>query len=647
MRYRRPASRRLRAYAFDPLLSTELATRGFNEITLLVPWEEGLEPGPRGEYVEVVDVDPASGSWYAPVDLNDPYLLAQDGLGPAEGNAQFHQQMVYGVVMTTIGFFERALGRKSLWRSRLVRDESGAFEETFVPRLRVYPHALREANAFYSPDKIALLFGYFPASESSPGKNLPGGTVFTCLSHDVVAHETTHALLDGLHTRFIEASNADALAFHEAFADIVALFQHFSYGPALRAELARARGDLSSETILSGLAQQFGQATGYSRALRVYVGTEPDPGAYVRVTEPHARGALLVAAVFDAFLTIYRHRTADLFRMAAAFGAPQEADLQADLLERLAGEAAKSASQVLNICIRALDYCPPVDMTFGDYLRALVTADRDVVPRDEKHYRLAFVEAFRRRGIYPQDVRSLSEHSLLWHPPRRDDGAAFAALAEDREALWTGWEGLYRGGSRQSGRLTWPRWRLDVDRERTYSDMRDAQRLFWYWLMRQDERQPERLEAALRACGLTLAASAPRSIVFKEDRPALEVHSVRPARRVGPDGERFTDYVVVVTQRRRGYFDRELQAAVDAGEKEPPEPDFWFRGGCTLLVDFGGAEVRYVITKDICSDARLERQRRFLVEGVSGSTALTYFGDSALLGMGEPLRGVHKLAGGL
>ena len=34
------------------------------------------------------------------------------------------------------------------------------------------------------------------------------------------------------------------------------------------------------------------------------------------VTEPHARGSILVAAVFEAFLSIYRTRTADLLRIA-------------------------------------------------------------------------------------------------------------------------------------------------------------------------------------------------------------------------------------------------------------------------------------------------------------------------------------------
>ena len=54
------------------------------------------------------------------------------------------------------------------------------------------------------------------------------------------------------------------------------------------------------------------------------------------------------------------------------------------------------------MCIRALDYCPPVDITFGEYLRALITADTDLVPNDKLGYRIAFIEAFRNRGIYPQ-----------------------------------------------------------------------------------------------------------------------------------------------------------------------------------------------------------------------------------------------------
>jgi hypothetical protein len=113
-----PTHRLLRGYAFDPSLATKLETALVSEITYKVPWEKLDEDGPIGEYVEVVDYDPASACFYAPVDLNHPRVLAQNGLAPSEGNPQFLQQMVYAVVMTTIDRFERALGRKAFWREK-------------------------------------------------------------------------------------------------------------------------------------------------------------------------------------------------------------------------------------------------------------------------------------------------------------------------------------------------------------------------------------------------------------------------------------------------------------------------------------------------------------------------------------------------
>ena len=62
---------------------------------------------------------------------------------------------------------------------------------------------------------------------------------------------------------------------------------------------------------------------------------------------------------------------------------------------------------------------PPVGLTFGDYLRALITADHDLVPDDPWDYRGALIQAFRRRKIYPRDVASLSEDALLWSAPRK------------------------------------------------------------------------------------------------------------------------------------------------------------------------------------------------------------------------------------
>ena len=622
---RKPPFRKLRVYAFDPSLNWQIDTAVINQMVLQVPWED-LTPGPVGEYLEVVDVDPASGCCYAPVDLDDHFILAQDGLDPAEGDPQYHQQMVYAVAMTTIRNFERALGRRVLWSQA---DETHQYQP--VAKLRIYPHALREANAYYSPQKKALLFGYFPAS--GKGGNLPGGTVFTCLSHDVVAHETTHALLDGLHRRFVEPTNADSLALHEGFADIVALFQHFSFPAALRDQIRRTRGDLASQSLLGQLAQQFGQAIGQYGALRDALGgvdketglwqpKKPDPKELARVTEPHARGAILVAAVFDAFLTIYKSRIADLLRIATAgTGVLPQGEIHPDLVERLAKEASASATHMLNMCIRALDYCPPVDVNFGDYLRALVTADRDLVPDDDRGYRIAVIEAFRRRGIYPQGVRSLSVDSLCWGVPAAFEEPEFQKLLPGVEQL----------------RQLRPDWSISSDRVEIQNDVNESAKAVHQWLV-------EHGQSLGGPMGLWIEDDTPLSIERSKrtGKPKFEVHSVRPAHRLGPDGQKLTDLVIEITQKRRCYFDPDLQQMVDQGKLDSPPPeDFWFRGGSTVLVDLESRQVRYCIGKGMKSPQRLEAQKSF-AGGSSGSLRATYFGDPRRHSAAEPFAMLHR-----
>jgi hypothetical protein len=123
-----------------------------------------------------------------------------------------------------------------------------------------------------------------------------------------------------------------------------------------------------------------------------------------------------------------------------------------DLVRRLSREAAKTARHVLTMCIRALDYCPPLDITFGEFLRAIITADYDLVADDQLQYRIAFVEAFRRRGIYPRDVRSLGVDSLLWsvwRGPDNDEVSPSRALPDSLQALReTSLEYLYARGEK-------------------------------------------------------------------------------------------------------------------------------------------------------------------------------------------------------
>jgi subtilisin family serine protease len=613
---RTPPYRRLRVYAVDPSLSTRLDTADINSATLDVRWEK-LEPGPRGEYLKVTDE--LVGGQPNELDLDDPRLLAQDGWAPAEGNPQFHQQMVYAVAMTTIEHFERALGRPVLWRHRQ-NAEDPLDDALYVGQLEVRPHALRQANAFYSPEEVALQFGYFDADATNAGELVPGSRVYTCLSHDIVAHETTHAILDGMHRRYNEPTNADVLAFHEAFADIVALMQHFTMRDFLEMEIARTRGDIEAESMLGSLAVQFGRATGGRGALREAIGSvengvwkrfTPDPTELDRRLTPHSRGAILVAAVFDAFLAIYKARTQDLLRIyTGGTGVLPTGAIHPDLVRRLADEASKSADHVLGMCIRALDYVPPVDVTFFEYLRGLITADSDLVSDDRHNYRVAFVEAFRRRGIYPVNIdaptsdtlRTLSVDTVRWQG--LDDSLL---RSKERNAI----ERQYRG---------------IVDRLRRYANsclyVKDRKALF-------NAARKERLELHEK---IKIAFDATPEFAKElgvDPGRTFEVHELRPAMRVSPDGRYVPQVIVAVTQSTQVRADREAGV-----------PSHTFRGGSTLIVDLSVPEVKYRIVKRITSDSRRSRTAAFVRDAAADPLRALFFGPDRK----EPFAALHSLA---
>jgi subtilisin family serine protease len=607
-----PPFRRLRIYAYDPGQETDPTLFDVSVATVAVPWERDLKPGPIGEYLEVVDVDPASNACYAPVNLNHPNILHESGLSPSESSPQFHQQMAYAVAMRTIDRFERALGRKALWaRRRAAANGEKPPNDGYVGALRIYPHALREANAYYDPEKIALLFGYFPAADSS-GSVVRGSVVFGVVAHDIVAHETTHALLDGLHPRYSERTNVDMAAFHEAFADIVALFQHFSMPESLTRQIRKAQGSTADiGRRLGQLAQQFGQAMGMHGALRRFVG---EVGAAVPVltddvTEPHTRGAILVSAVFAAFLTIYQSRCADLIRLATnGSGILPGGEISVDLANRLASEASKTAEHVLNMCIRALDYCPPVNLEFGDFLRAIITADRDLVRDDDRGYRVAFIDAFRERGIVPYDIRRLAEDSLLWEPPPME-----AKLANEFSTVLP---------------LLDQSWGLAIDRAKAFELSRWNAGILQKWLTDPNESQRLLLRQIL---GFEEPAKSWSGVLddqtYSGDIRPIEVHSVRVCRRSAPDGSSKSTLVIEITQ------------------------SFWadpdkthYRGGCTLLFDLTAARLDYVVRKRLLSPWSFKNQGKVQLAAMKAAAdqGQVYYPPDDPLGRSKTFAMMHR-----
>lgn len=540
-----PLYRPLSIYTLDPS-----ASRREGAVTRVnVPYEP-LRPGPVG-HLFAVEEKPERPLPLQVVDLDDPRVLLESGRRPSPSDPQFHQQMVYAVCSLTYAAFRQALGRDLAWGFDRAPDDDGRV------RLRVRPHAFEGRNAYYDPEAGTLNFGYFRADRDARGRNLPGGYTFTCLSHDVVTHEVAHALLDGLRAHFTLPSNADVLAFHEALADLVALFQRFSYSEVVRTALREARGQPERAAVLTGLARQMAEATGHhAGALRSAVAADDCPQYETASPQPHLRGELLIGAVFDAFLTVFRRKAAPLLRLATGgTGVLPEGDLPPDLVDALADKASALAGQFLTICVRAVDYCPPVDLEFGEFLRAVITADYDLVPDDPWGYREAWIDAFWRRGIYPSGVTSLSEDALLWRSPPPGtppvEGLSFSRLAFDLDPA-----------------------RVADEREL----IRQAETLGRYLLD----------SARLPTFGLL----PPGADV---DPPCVQ--SIRPSRRVGPDGQVIFDLVAEVTQRR-----------TIAGPGGAPMP---FYGGVTLILGPSG-EVRYAVSKSTGSRRRSERQQAFV-----------------------------------
>ena len=379
-----PQSRKIRIIAQDPSIR-----RGGRILTALVPVPvENLEPGPRGYRVHVIDYDSSTETLYKPYKLDpaegDPFKKASNA--ELLANPGFHAQNVYAIVMRTLGAFEFALGRRVSW----------AFDSH---QLQVAPHAFAVANAFYSRRDQALLFGYVGGAKDR---------AFTCLSHDVVAHETTHALLDGLRERYMAPSSKDQFAFHEGFADVVALLSVFALEAVVDALLDNAPADEKKdgtiavekttakaleESDLFGLGEEFGQVTNSrGNALRRSVTIEPGEDILDReeYKEPHRRGEIFVAAMMRSFSHVWHERISQLGEVA-----PGKLNRR-----RVVEDGAKAARHLMTMAIRALDYCPPTALTFHQYLTALIAADEDLQPDDSTYgYREIVKAQFAAYGI--------------------------------------------------------------------------------------------------------------------------------------------------------------------------------------------------------------------------------------------------------
>lgn len=345
--------------------------------SLLEGWEfEADEPmldGPICRRLAVIDFDPATGALLAGAPFQPPgkkrklgsYYVADEG---ESDSAHFRQVSVFGAVMKIIDMFEEpdVLGRKLRW----------AFTGE---QLLVVPQAGTMHNAFYHRGSRSLQFFSFDDPKTS------GGKVHTCLSPDIVAHEATHAILDGIAPDLYDATSPQTLAIHEAVADIGAVMFALRSRRLREQVLKMTGGDLKKSNAFNRIAQQFGEAVyGPGRPLRDLTNTRTMADA---PNEPHDLSEVLTGALYSMLVKLHEEAIAE--RLSAVPSSRFSAS----------GFALNSAANRLKrLAFRGLDYLPPGEVSFADYGRAIVAADTSSNPGDH-HLRDRAKEAFVEREI--------------------------------------------------------------------------------------------------------------------------------------------------------------------------------------------------------------------------------------------------------
>jgi hypothetical protein len=359
---------RVKVYAQDPVTDPP------GLVTIEIPSAD-LETGPRDSQFVVHDLDLSSGVVY-----EKARFLPKDGafedLEPAD--VRFHQVNAFALARHALDMIESAIGRQVHW--------------PFGPQLTIHPHYYQERNAFYARDLGAIAFFYFDIAFKE-------GKVFTCLSHDIVAHELGHAALDGLKPLYLEQFHAETGAFHESFGDFTAMFSALTLPEVVANVISATGGDLRQPNIAALLAEEFGY--GIYGGSHYFLRNAGDPVTYstIQSYEVHDFSVLLTATLYEILVEFYEVNQA-------------RTDEEMTEVEALI----EATRHLRRIVFRAVNYLPPTGVSFKRFGQAMIAADKRVYPDDELGYRDIIKRVFTRREIVyaPEELETSPGIELEW-----------------------------------------------------------------------------------------------------------------------------------------------------------------------------------------------------------------------------------------
>ena len=389
----------MKIYVQDPFIADKYEeSRKLGIQKIVVNREPGLSDGPTSSRIVVVDYNHDTNTVAKPVewDVQAKKFVGTDDLH----SVFFHQANVWAIIQNIMSLFEdpTVMGRPIPW----------AFDGN---RLIVLPHAGMRINTSYNRMGKCLVLGYIIRN---------GVPVYDCLSHDVIAHEIGHAILDGIRPYYYNSISLQTKAFHEFIADFTSILSVLIVRLVRRAVAETSHGNLKNAKVISQLAEEKGAE---ENAIKQYVRNASNETRMEHVENSpnhYYWSEVLTGAMFEILAKISN------LRMEKQKDTPEQA---------------LHATQNLNrIAFRALDYCPPVDIQFADYVDALIRANEIAYPADTLGYREIIQTTFSERGIKQIDRPELPNPAdLIWkfglNSIATSRTAAYHFLNDNRDCL--------------------------------------------------------------------------------------------------------------------------------------------------------------------------------------------------------------------
>ncbi|MCK9194468.1 MAG: hypothetical protein M0P19_11405 [Nevskia sp.] len=266
------------------------------------------------------------------------------------GTDAFDAVHTFAVVRQTLTLYQRTVGTVP-WQWNSAANN--------MP-ITVKPHAGVTQNAFYNRASKSLEFFYFP----KPGAPAPAPNIYTCRSLDIVAHETGHAVLDGLKPGWLSSSVPQSGALHESFGDLTAIFLALSQFDQVEAFVAQTKANLHDKTFLSDMAEEFGLALGRPNGLR---NADNDLKLSQVTNEVHDLSQIFTGAIYDIL--------ADIFQFEKSSAKDYAATLYS-VAEYLRG-----------LLLRAIQAAPAANATFADVANQMLNlANADGKPAQYRNF---------------------------------------------------------------------------------------------------------------------------------------------------------------------------------------------------------------------------------------------------------------------